>query len=428
MLKGFDDPKLAGKPSPEKPSGDGGVSSHLYSLYFKGLVSEDSTKLSGFGVAICGQKDDLLFQMKGPIHGSDITVLEAELIALKRGLTEAMGLGITHISIYCDSYPLYEIVMGRSMPEENKTALIMNDVQRIRERFASSFPIFVAENSIKYAYKLARETIVSEISIQVDPPRQAKPAKKTTCTICLDDDINVDQMFCVDKCRHRFCYECMKRHIEVRLLEGSVMRCPHYRCKSKLTFVRCANFLAPKVRAMWEQRIKEDSIPVTARIYCPNPRCSALMSQTQLSRSTKEAGVRRSCFKCSKPFCIHCKVPWHSKLSCDDYKRLHPNPTTSDGMLKALANQKLWRQCGKCQHMIELSKGCVRVSCRCGHKFCYRCGAAAGGCNHGHGPPPIPPRTSGPPPPPPPPCVLICLVCSPVILILLVLSLYLLTK
>lgn len=108
MLKGFptlDVPKLAGKPSPEKPSD---ISPHLYSLYFKGLVSEDS--LSGFGVAICGQKDDLLFQMKGPIHGSDITVLEAELTALKRGLTEAMGLGINHISIYCDYYPIYELV------------------------------------------------------------------------------------------------------------------------------------------------------------------------------------------------------------------------------------------------------------------------------------------------------------------------------
>lgn len=254
--------------------------------------------------------------------------------------------------------------MGRSVPEENKIALLMKDVQRIRERFLSSFPILVAGNSIRYAYKLARETIVSEIRIPVDPPRHAKPTRKTTCNICFDDDINADQMFYVDKCRHRFCYECVKRHIEVRLLEGSMMRCPHYRCKSKLTFGRCANLLTPKLRATWEQRIKEDLIPVTARIYCPNPRCSALMSETQLSRSTKEAGVRRCCFKCGKAFCINCKVPWHSNLSCNDYKRLHPNPTANDGKLKALANQKMWRQCGKCQHMIELSRGCVRVNCR----------------------------------------------------------------
>jgi len=73
------------------------------------LVSDDS--LAGFGVAIFGKKDDLLFQMKGPIHhDSNITPLEAELTALKRGLTEAANLGITHISIYCDDYPIYEFV------------------------------------------------------------------------------------------------------------------------------------------------------------------------------------------------------------------------------------------------------------------------------------------------------------------------------
>ncbi|VYS59439.1 unnamed protein product [Arabidopsis thaliana] len=285
--------------------------------------------------------------MKGPIHhDSNITPLEAELTALKRGLTEAVNLGITHISIYCDDYPIYKFVMGRCVPEENKTALLMIDVQRIREGF----------------------------NISVNPPRQPKATRKTTCKICLDDDINENQMFCVGKCRHRFCSDCMRRHIEVRLLEGSVMRCPHYRCKTTLKF------------GGW-------------RIYCPNPRCSALMSETELSISTKEDEVRRCCIKCGQIFCIKCKVSWHSNLSCNDYKKLNPYPTENDGKIKALANQKRWRQCGKCQHMIELSKGCVQVKCRCGHKFCYRCGVQAGGCKHGHGFPPRPP----PPPPSPPP-------------------------
>lgn len=81
MLKGFPRIDDTGKLSPGKPSGHVSTSSHVYSLYFKGLVSEDS--LAGFGVAILGQKYDLLFQMKGPIHhDSIITALEAELTAL----------------------------------------------------------------------------------------------------------------------------------------------------------------------------------------------------------------------------------------------------------------------------------------------------------------------------------------------------------
>ncbi|KAH0845308.1 hypothetical protein HID58_090510 [Brassica napus] len=321
MVNGFptiDGPTPAGKPSSDKHSGKIDVGHHMYSLYFKGLVSEDS--LAGFGVAILGQKDELVFQMKGPIHGTDITVLEAELSALKRGLTEAADLGINHITIYSDNHPTHDLISGRLVPKENNMALLVNDVQRIRGRFSSSFTIFVSRCSIKHAYKLARETIVSEqISIPVDtPPRRAKPARKMTCAICLDDDVNADQMFTVDKCGHR-----------------------------------CADLLTPKLREIWRQRIRENSIPFEERVYCPNPKCSALMRVTELSKLNKESAVRRCCEKCGEPFCTNCKFPWHDNLSCDDFKIMHPNLRESELKLHALANQKLWRQCGKCQHMIS---------------------------------------------------------------------------
>lgn len=110
MINGFptiDGPTPAGKPSSKKHSGKI-VGHHTYSLYFKGLVNKDS--LAGFGVAILGQEDELVFQMKGPIHGSDITVLQAELNALKRGLTKAADLGINHITIYIDNHPTHDLV------------------------------------------------------------------------------------------------------------------------------------------------------------------------------------------------------------------------------------------------------------------------------------------------------------------------------
>lgn len=126
-----------------------------------------------------------------------------------------------------------------------------------------------------------------------------------------------------------------KTHLEVRILEENVIRCPHYNCKSKLTWGSCINLLTPKLRKMWLQRIKEDSIPETERIYCQNPRCSDIMSVNEFSK------VRRCCLKCGQLFCNNCKVSWHSKLSCDDYKKLHPNPTANDEKLKDLANKKM---------------------------------------------------------------------------------------
>ncbi|CAA7046166.1 unnamed protein product [Microthlaspi erraticum] len=156
---------------PSKSSGD--IDPHMdYMLYFKGLTREEATGvLAGFGVAICDQRDSLLFQMKGPLHASAITVLDAELTALKRGLTEAVRLGIKHIFIICDNKPVFELVMGRSTPEKVSISLLMSDVQRIRQQLRSSVVVLMTteDNQTKLAYKLATETLVSEISIRIPP-------------------------------------------------------------------------------------------------------------------------------------------------------------------------------------------------------------------------------------------------------------------
>lgn len=95
----------------DDPKSSCDISSEYYRLYFKGLINEETTTvLAGFGVAICDKENNLLFQMKGPLHGSAITDLEAELMALRRGLTEAVRLGITHISVYCDYQTIFELV------------------------------------------------------------------------------------------------------------------------------------------------------------------------------------------------------------------------------------------------------------------------------------------------------------------------------
>ncbi|VYS59244.1 unnamed protein product [Arabidopsis thaliana] len=319
----------------------------IYKLYFKGLVSEETSQLlAGFGVAIFDQDDKLLFQMKRPIHGSDITVLEAELTALKQGLT--MKLGLDHISICCDHDHIYELVMGRSTPEQDNIAMLMNDVQRMRQQLRYSNPILVTRDQISFAYKLAMETVVSEISI-------CMPA---TCSICFNNVLEAEKMFSVAICGHQFCVECVKHYIEVKLLEGGVPRCLDYQCESKLTLTSCGNLLTPKLKAIWKQRIEEELILVAERVYCPNPRCSGLMSKTELSTSTEE-----------------------------DFRgivRLGPNPTKNDIKLKVLANQQKWRQCAKCQHMIARIEGCNVIICRCGYKFCYKCGAEwkEGGSTH----------------------------------------------
>ncbi|XP_010507205.1 PREDICTED: uncharacterized protein LOC104783799 [Camelina sativa] len=344
----------APKPTIGKPS-PGDLSSDSYILYFKGLRNwqwqiATGLTLAGFGVAIQREDDDnILFQMNGLLDDSDVSIWEVEFMALKLGLNKALSLGINHISFYCDDHDIFELVMGRLAPTSVKIALLMDDVQTIRQKFTTSIPVLVTRTRPKFVFDLAMETLPK--------PLFGKAGN----------------MFSV-ACSHRFGVEYMKEQIELTLNQGGLPRCPHPGCKSNLTLRSCAHLLTPKLKEMWEQRVNEDSIPVCDRFHCPNPSCWGLMSKTELLESSED-GVRISCYKCRKPFCINCKVMWHSNLSCAEYRRSGGKPSTT-----------LWRQCRSCQHMNKLFDRRITVTCRCGYRFCYKCGSQwkFGGCFHHH--------------------------------------------
>lgn len=258
-------------------------------------------------------------------------------------------------------------VNGRWPARQRKIEVLINLVKNLRGKFTYWDSKFVPRNSIKFAFKLAREAIVS----QTNGTTESSLCKNLneTCVICYEDT-DVGQIFSVDGCLHRFCFSCMKQHAEVKLLHGMLPKCPSEGCKSELNVESCGKFLAPKHMETMRQRIKEASTPVSERVYCAYPRCSVLMSKTELLEHSKKyllnvdrSGSRR-CMKCNNLFCIYCKVPWHNNMTCSEYKRLNPNPSPEETKLKSLATTNLWRQCTKCNHMIELAEGCYHMACR----------------------------------------------------------------
>uniref|UniRef100_A0A0D3B2H6 IBR domain-containing protein n=1 Tax=Brassica oleracea var. oleracea TaxID=109376 RepID=A0A0D3B2H6_BRAOL len=59
---------------------------------------------------------------------------------------------------------------------------------------------------------------------------------------------------------------------------------------------------------------------------------SYILVQQYDMRNIPESPIR--CFKCDGSFCLHCKVPWHSALSCNKYKKLYPNPQVDEDFAK----------------------------------------------------------------------------------------------
>lgn len=257
-------------------------------------------------------------------------------------------------------------IRGQTLHMKEKFAVLCNQISLLLRKLSDSCASLVAPHEIEFAVELARKAI----ALEVNRTGESSDTKNltSTCTICLDD-ADVDQMLLIPGCLHSYCLSCMTKHVQFKLLHGILPKCPDENCKSMLELDSCKRFLAPELFDIMCQRVKEASIPPGEKIYCPYLRCSTLLSKIELQRSKDEAddiGVLggRKCPSCGGLFCINCKAPWHTNMSCSDFKMQGASSSKDEKKLKSLATENLWRHCPKCNHMVSLAAGCYHISCR----------------------------------------------------------------
>ncbi|KAL5219912.1 hypothetical protein ABZP36_024625 [Zizania latifolia] len=370
-----------------------------FRVFFKGMVSKEvlgprdrDPGVAILAVAIYGPQGEVVLRKQKPVKQGFVggrMMLEA--MALMEGLNAALGLGIRTLNVLTDNKTLHNHVVGIWRPTPKKLADMINQALSAKQKFEKCEISYVPQSQVSYVTKLARDSLETQIAkaVPVNASKKAVPVnadkKKTeSCMICLEDT-DVSKIHAVEGCAHRFCFSCMKEHVKVKLLHGMLPACPQDGCTTKLTVEGSKIFLSPRLSAIMAQRIREVQIPPNQKIYCPYPKCSALMSLRELihpmqASSSKytvvDAATLRKCVKCRGSFCISCKVPWHDRMTCYDYKRRYPHDHPEDASLQNLARQQLWRQCSRCKHMIELAEGegCYHMTCLCGYEFCYICG------------------------------------------------------
>uniref|UniRef100_A0A0E0F1B3 RING-type domain-containing protein n=1 Tax=Oryza meridionalis TaxID=40149 RepID=A0A0E0F1B3_9ORYZ len=301
----------------------------LFRVLFKGMASREVVgprdRDPGVGVlavAICGPRGEVVLRIHKPVQAQaqqERMMLEA--MALVEGLNAALALGIRTLNVLTDNKPLHNHMSGIWRPRQKRLVDMINEALSAKRKFEQSTDSLQTQ--------IAKAAAVS-----------AGKEKRENCTICLEDT-DVSKIHAVEGCAQRFCFSCMKEHVKVKLLHGMLPACPQDGWTTKLTVEGSKMFLSPRLLAIMVQRIREAQIPPTHKIYCPYPKCSALMSMRELihpmqASSSKytlvDAATLRKCVKCSGSFCISCKVPWHHQMTCYDYKR------------------------------------------RCGYEFCYTCG------------------------------------------------------
>ena len=139
-------------------------------------------------------------------------------------------------------------------PKQKKVATLMSKVDELRNKFSRSHLRLVSRNVIKSTFKLARDAITSQMS----RPSGSNHLKnlKETCVICLEET-DQEKMFTMDGCMHKYCFSCMKQHVEVKLHNGMIPICPHESCKYELNVNSCEKFLTPKLIEIMKQRVRE---------------------------------------------------------------------------------------------------------------------------------------------------------------------------
>ncbi|XP_031119433.1 E3 ubiquitin-protein ligase ARIH2-like isoform X2 [Ipomoea triloba] len=198
---------------------------------------------------------------------------------------------------------------------------------------------------------------------------QGEPFPKSFCEICLEDK-GKWQMIEHEGCSHSFCSECMSKHIIARVEANMLeVNCPGINCRSLLNASHYRHLVPKETLVRWDEAVCKSMYVDSQKLYCPYRDCSAM-----LVNDTGEAMGKSTCPLCKRSFCAACQVPWHSEFTCKKFKKLNTQKKKEDAMVMTLAKKKHWQKCPQCKMLVEKSEGCIHMTCRCNHQFCYRCG------------------------------------------------------
>ncbi|WJX28662.1 RBR-type E3 ubiquitin transferase [Trifolium repens] len=196
------------------------------------------------------------------------------------------------------------------------------------------------------------------------------------CEICTDTKTMRDAFY-ISGCSHVYCSDCVAMYICSKLDDNITnIGCPVPGCSGLLEPEYCYSILKPEVFERWGKALCEALIDVSEKFYCPFADCSALL----INDGTEAVGNTK-CPHCNRMFCAQCKVPWHNGIECSEFEKLHTDERgREDVMLVNLAKKKNWQRCPKCRIYVARNRGCNTISCRCGCRFCYKCGYLSGMC------------------------------------------------
>ncbi|KAL0488861.1 hypothetical protein AKO1_013547 [Acrasis kona] len=199
----------------------------------------------------------------------------------------------------------------------------------------------------------------------------AKSLAPKSCVICLSE-VDVDFIYRLNSCGHdSFCRECMTDYLMDQIKSRNPCKCPIPDCRSEVTKDDLEVLLQKETIDLYDQHSLERVISTNPHQFlnCYTPGCEYVFFH--------DGGQDEHdflCPKCNKRYCLKCKVEYHNQITCEQYQKWAQENETSDMAFEEYKKKSNGKPCPTCRHFVEKTMGCDHMSCRCGAKFCYKCG------------------------------------------------------
>ena len=237
----------------------------------------------------------------------------------------------------------------------------------------------------------ARE-LIKEKASEVEADSDGVPAPDA-CGVCLTNTTD----YMLQECGCQVCHSCLKRQLVMYSKPDIELQfplpCP-LKCGKQLALCDVLNSCTPDAFQRICERSMVSFLSQHTEVYgeCPTPNCNQVFL-----KSGQTTGAR-SCDQCNAKYCAACNdAPPHPGVTCQEYAV----DKGSNALFQQWKEKSGGRACPKCDVYIQRNGGCDHMTCKCGHNFCYKCGAKSHAMRCGNPCLNHASRTSAPPPPPP---------------------------
>ncbi|KAL6066785.1 RBR-type E3 ubiquitin transferase [Balamuthia mandrillaris] len=194
--------------------------------------------------------------------------------------------------------------------------------------------------------------------------------REYSCPICYCD-YKIAEMYTLDQCFHRFCFECIGQYLKVKIEEGQVRKiiCPDPKCSETITPAEIKHCVSQELFEKFEEFSLQAALNQMPDLrWCPKPGCKNAMIGDE-----ENPMMICSNPSCKYSFCFKCKEEWHADATCEQYQQWKIENSEADAKYAEWVRTNA-KPCPKCHCSIEKNGGCNHMTCQqCSHQFCWLC-------------------------------------------------------